>query len=59
MQKNLRIEYRDRDSGTTTIFTDWFSAEKHATILSAKGITPTYISGNIVIETSKNAKKDI
>jgi len=38
MQKNLRIEYRDRESGTTTIFTDWFSAEKHATILQAKGV---------------------
>jgi hypothetical protein len=53
MEKKLRIEFVDKDSQVSLLFTDWESAEKHQYTLSALGRTVNSMHGNIRIEHSK------
>lgn len=53
MEKKLKIEFIDKDSQISLVFTDWESAEKHQYTLKALGRSFHSINGNIRIEHSK------
>jgi hypothetical protein len=53
MEQKIRIEFIDKDSQVSAVFTDWASAEKHQYSLKALGRKFSSIQGNIRIEHSK------